>query len=81
MDFTWHPYLRGPGLAFNGLFVALLENLDDGRARVVLHPNLPAKLRHEFVESEAHGRRYVEAWTKRWDSELRELYGPGGAIE
>ena len=74
-DFAWHPWLTGPGLAFGRLFVATMDRLDDGRVRVVLHPNTPSMLRHEFLGSEDEGRRYVEAWVRQWEPELRALYG------
>jgi hypothetical protein len=76
MDFEWLPWLTGPGLAYDRTFVATVDVLD-GCARVTLHPNIPRLLRCEFVEDEAAGRRYVEAWRRKWEPDLRALYSRG----
>jgi hypothetical protein len=77
MRFQWLPWLAGPGLAFGRAFVATIDHMDDG-TRVTLNPNIPRLLRHEFVADEEAGRRYVEAWRRKWATELRELYAPFG---
>lgn len=76
MDFEWRPWLTGPGLLYAGTFVATVDVLE-GVVRVTLHPNIPRLLRCEFVADEAAGRRYVEAWRRKWDRDLRVLYSRG----
>lgn len=76
MQFQWLPWLTGPGLAYGRTFVATVDVSDC--VRVTLHPNIPRLLRHEFVADEAAGRRYVEGWRRKWETELRELYAPLG---
>lgn len=74
MTFHWGQWLTGPCYALGDTSVAHLARTDDGW-RVVLHPNTPSKLRHEFFPTEGEAKAYVEAWARRWRDELVALYG------
>ncbi|GHA75011.1 hypothetical protein GCM10007067_10120 [Lysobacter bugurensis] len=54
------------------------RGLHGGRGAGHLHPNIPRLLRHEFAAAEHAGWRSVEAWKRKWEAELRELYVPYG---
>lgn len=77
MRFQWLPWLTGPGLAYGRTFVATVD-VSEAAVRVTLHPNIPRLLRCEFVADQDAGKRYVEAWRRKWETELREHYAPYG---
>lgn len=63
--------IDGPALYVNGVLVALLTPLDHGRWRVTLGIGFAGK-RHEFVDSEATALRYVAAWSRKWEPDIRQ---------
>lgn len=71
--FTFEPYVDGPCLRLDGemLACACPANSDPGaRWRLCLSPRRPP--RYEFLADEEACRRYMAAWAKRWEAEIRE---------
>lgn len=74
--FEWRPYLDGPALYLGDRLVAMAcPARDEARApwRVALNPR-HVGMRYEFLADEVSARRYVEAWSRKWEAELRERY-------
>lgn len=75
--FQWQHYLDGPALYLEGRMAALCTPVDNGRWRVTVGVGLKT-LRHEFVGSEDAARRYVEAWARKWQEQIRDGSKIGG---
>lgn len=71
--FEFRPYLDGPGLYVGQELVAhaCAANDDPGAPwRLCISPRSP--VRYEFLASEAACRRYMAAWARRWEAEIRD---------
>lgn len=55
--------------------VAIVTPLDNGKARICFHPNIPIRLKYRFRESFDRGKTTAEAWVANWQRELRDVYG------
>jgi len=71
--FEFVPYLGGPALQLDGEVIASACPANDGPGapwRLCIHPRRPP--RYEFLPDEAACRRYMEAWARRWEGQIRE---------
>lgn len=71
--FDWRPWIDCVALYMDGVKVAMVCPLDDGRQQVALHTHRPIRLRYLSLPNRRVGMRYVEAWATKWGKELRAV--------
>lgn len=80
--FTFDHFIDGPCLRLNGEVIATAcpANYDPGCPwRISLHPRRAGST--VFLATEAGARRYMAAWARRWETEIRErCAGPNQAF-
>lgn len=81
--FIWEPFAEGHRVRWGQRSLASTTPLDGGGVRVCVQPD-SLRMHHRFFASYSTGQRYVEAWARKWEAEIRAggsqgstLYAPG----
>lgn len=67
--YSWRPYLDGSALYLGLTVVAMVSPIASG-VRVAINVGTN-HLRFVFLPSAGQGTTYIEAWVRKWDSEIR----------
>lgn len=67
--YAWQPYIDGPALYLERGMVAMVSPIPSG-ARVALNVGTN-RLRFVFLGDERQAVAYIEAWSQKWDLEIR----------
>jgi hypothetical protein len=73
MEFDWGDYHGGTALYLGIIAVALVTEGGDGW-QVEFNPSWPARQRVERFEDRGAARAAVDAWARKWETELRQHY-------
>ncbi|GEM_PF-1469553 len=71
--FTWNDHFGGQALVLRGRAIANVTPLPNGRARCTRKLQT-RHMTHSFHDDSAQARRFIEAWARRWEREIVELY-------
>lgn len=73
--FAWRPWINADewALTFRGQNVGLVTLVPTGRVRVTRGVDRP-HMRVTFASDVDAGRRFLEAWARRWEAEIRKSY-------
>lgn len=71
--FAWQPHFDGQALILRDRAIATLFPLSNGHVRCTrkLHTR---HMTHSFHDDTAQAERFVEAWARRWEREIVDLY-------
>lgn len=72
-DFTFGWFIDGPSLEFRGEVIATATPVNRSPNppwRLCINPRCPP--RYEFLATEAGCRRYMAAWARKWETQIRE---------
>ncbi|WP_303748433.1 hypothetical protein [Stenotrophomonas pigmentata] len=71
--FAWQDHFEGQALILRDRAIATLFPLPNGHVRCTrkLHTR---HMTHSFHEDSAQAERFIEAWARRWEREILNLY-------
>lgn len=71
--FVWRDHFDGQALVLRDRAIATLFPLSNGHVRCTrkLHTR---HMTHSFHDDSAQAKRFVEAWARRWEREIVDLY-------
>lgn len=72
--FTWDDHFGGQALVLRGRAIATVTPLPNGRARCTRKLQT-RHMTHSFHDDAVQAERFVEAWARRWEREIVDLYG------
>ena len=71
--FTWNDQFGGQALVLRGQAIATVTPLPNGRARCTRKLQT-RHMTHSFHHDAAQAERFIEAWVRRWEREIVDLY-------
>lgn len=72
-SFAWQDHFEGQALILRDRAIASVTPLPNGRARCTRKLQT-RHMTHSFHEDAAQAERFIEAWARRWEREILDLY-------
>lgn len=72
-SFAWKDHFDGQALVLRDRAIATLFPLSNGHVRCTRKLHTP-HMTHSFHDDTAQAERFVEAWARRWEREILDLY-------